>query len=305
MKLLLSICLLTCLGTHSFAQKAEDRNAILKLAGTFKVSFKFIETYSNDSNYKLAKNYTADALEMVVVTENSKNKISLSHFLLVNDSVVVKHWRQDWIYENTDFLNYQGNNSWTKYSLPKNIVKGTWTQKVFQVDESPRYEAYGFWVKEGNEMVWQASACNSPLPRRELLVREDYNIMKRRSRIVVGDNYWYLEQDNNKMKGDTMICHEKGMETFTRTSFETSAITKYWSKNSSSWLLLISEWNKFLASNEYFHLPGQLIRTDYHSEVYALIKKLNQSELNEQDKRKEVQSFLEKYCKTSSSMTVK
>lgn len=305
MKFLLSLCLLTGFVFNASAQKPEDRNAILKLAGTFKVSFKFIETYSNDSNYKLAKNYTASALEMVVVTENSKNKISLSHFLLVNDTVVVKHWRQDWIYENTEFLNYQGNNSWSKYSLTKSEVKGTWTQKVYQVDESPRYEAFGFWVKEGNEMVWQASACNSPLPRRELLVREDYNIMKRRSRIVVGDNYWYLEQDNNKMKGDTMICHEKGMETFTRTTFETGAITKYWDKNGASWILLISEWNKYLASNEYFHLPGQLIRTDYHTEVFALIRKLNQSTLSEQEKRKEVKIFLEKYCQTSGSMTVK
>src|SRR5690349_16905498 len=107
------------------SQKATERNAILSMAGTYKVSFDFIETFAPDSLYKFYPKYHATASEMVIVTENSENKISLNHFLLVNDSVVVKHWRQDWIYENTEFLEYEGNNTWSKRTLPKSDVKGT------------------------------------------------------------------------------------------------------------------------------------------------------------------------------------
>ena len=51
----------------------------------------------------------------------------------------MKHWRQDWIYQNTDLYIYDKNDKWFYVSLDKKDVRGQWTQKVYQVD-SPRYE---------------------------------------------------------------------------------------------------------------------------------------------------------------------
>jgi hypothetical protein len=279
-----------------FSQTKEETNAILQMAGTYKVEFDFVETYSKDTNYNLAKHYHAGAKEMVIVTENSKNKISLSHFLVVNDTMVIKHWRQDWIYENTEFLKYTGDNTWSKYSKSKDEVKGTWTQKVFQVDESPRYESYGTWVKQDGEMIWNSSTCYSPLPRRELSVREDYNVIQRRSRIVVGKDYWYIEQDNYKLNGDTVLCHEKGMERFEALNFDTEKITTYWNTYQKVWTIVINEWQNTVNENQNIQLKGRLIKSDYQSEVFALVNSLAAAQKTETEIRTEIKNLIQKSC---------
>jgi hypothetical protein len=281
------------------AQKNEERKAILSMAGTYDVSFEFLETFAPDSNYKFYPRYHAKAKEMVIVTVNSEDRISLNHFLLVEDSMVVKPWRQDWIYENTSFLEYKGHNVWVKNTVPKKEVKGTWTQKVFQIDESPRYEAYGRFVKENNEMVWTAITCSSPLPRRELLKRSDYSIIKRRSRIVIGHDYWYLEQDNQKMDSGTLLCNEKGMEYFKRSSFDSTHIVKWWNKNEKVWRYIAEEWNSLIKENNNFRLSGTLIATDYQQEVFGFIRKINTSGKSEEEIKKEIREFIRKKCLVS------
>jgi hypothetical protein len=281
------------------AQKNEERKAILSMAGTYEVSFDFIETFSPDSSYKFHPKYRATAKEMVIVTINSEDRISLNHFLLVNDSMVIKHWRQDWIYENTEFLEYKGNNSWAKYSVAKKEVKGTWTQKVFQIDESPRYESYGKFIRENNELVWTAISCNSPLPRRELLKRNDYSIIKRRSRIVIGEGYWYLEQDNQKMASDTLLCYEKGMEYFRKSSFDSTNIVKWWSKNEKMWRYIAEEWNSLIEQNNKFQLSGTLIASDYQQEVFKFVRQVSTSGKNDGEIKKEIREFIRRKCHVS------
>lgn len=292
-----ALSLLFLLGLSSiFAQSQEERNTILKMAGKYKVEFNFVETFAVDTAYKTKDKYHAAAHEMVVVTENKPGKITLSHFLVVADTIVVKHWRQVWIYENTEFLEYKGNNTWTKKSMKKSEVKGTWTQKVYQVDESPRYESYGKWVKEGNEMVWYSASCMSPLPRRELLVREDYNIIQRRSRIVVGYNYWYLEQDNYKLNGDTILCHEKGMERFTAHEFNSEKIDAYWNRTGKIWMAVIAEWNNIYEKNDTIQLKGRLIKSDYLTESFNTVETLSKSDLKEEEMKVKIKSLINDNC---------
>lgn len=281
------------------SQKTAERNAILSMAGTYKVSFDFIETFAPDTLYKFYPKYHATASEMVIVTENTENKISFNHFLLVNDSVVVKHWRQDWIYENTEFLEYEGNNTWSKRTMSKDAVKGTWTQKVFQIDESPRYEAFGKWIRENNEWIWTGNTCNSPLPRRELLKRGDYSVIKRRSRIVIARDYWYLEQDNQKMRSDTLLCHEKGMEVFHKGSFDTTHIVKWWGKNEKIWRYIAAEWNALIEKNNSFRLSGALIATDYQQEIFRFVKQLGATETDDKKIREAIREFITRNCKIS------
>ena len=115
------------------AQKKQDIEAIKEMCGCFEIDFKFSETfqYSNDSNYSKSKNYNAKALEYAKLIKDEKGHISIQH-LLVMDDYVIKHWRQDWIFQNKDLLKYDGNNNWKYMSKTKKDVKGQWTQKYFK-----------------------------------------------------------------------------------------------------------------------------------------------------------------------------
>jgi hypothetical protein len=72
--------------------------------------------------------------------------------------MVVKHWRQDWQYQDTEMHAFQGNGVFVRQGLDATATEGTWTQTVYQVDDSPRYEAIGRWthtqgVSFGNQMI--------------------------------------------------------------------------------------------------------------------------------------------------------
>ena len=121
------------------AKKEQDRQAILSLAGCHTVTFKFAETFSPIPDYKYHERYFESGTEFITVVENSENKIVLQHLLVVSDSMIIKHWRQDWLFENTEFLKFISNDKWEKVTLSKEEVKGQWTQRVGQVDDSPRY----------------------------------------------------------------------------------------------------------------------------------------------------------------------
>ena len=45
---------------------------------------------------------------------------------------VIKHWRQDWIYENQDFYAYDGKNTWKPFSKDKKDVNGLAKMKLFE-----------------------------------------------------------------------------------------------------------------------------------------------------------------------------
>ena len=137
------------------AQKKQDIEAIKEMCGCFEIDFKFSETfqYINDSNYSKSKNYNAKALEYAKLIKDEKGHISIQHLLVMGD-YIIKHWRQDWIFQNKDLLKYDGNNTWKYISKTKQDVKGQWTQKVFQVDDSPRYEGSATWVHADGKSYW-------------------------------------------------------------------------------------------------------------------------------------------------------
>ena len=127
----------------------KDQEAIKNMCGCYEVEFNFAETfsYSEDSTYTPSKIKHAKALEWAELIEDSEGKIVIQHLLIVGDSsqpMIIKHWRQDWMYENTDFYMFNADNQW-KYEQNAD-VKGQWTQKVYQVDDSPRYEGSATWV---------------------------------------------------------------------------------------------------------------------------------------------------------------
>ena len=144
MKFKIHFLVMTFLGFNLFSQSKinKDRNSILKMCGCFEVEFKFKETFQHidDENYKPSKDYRSYALELALPIINEKKKISIQHLLVVGygkEKMIVKHWRQDWIYQNRDLYDYSTNNRWKYLNLPKIDVKGQWSQKVYQVDDSP------------------------------------------------------------------------------------------------------------------------------------------------------------------------
>ena len=232
------------------AQKKQDIEAIKEMCGCFEIDFKFSETfqYSNDSNYSKSKNYNAKALEYAMLIKDEKDHISIQHLLVMGD-YVIKHWRQDWIYQNKDFLKYNGNTNWKYMSKTKKDVKGQWTQKVFQVDDSPRYEGSATWVHVDGKSYWENSSY-APLPRREYTKRDDYNIMIRGNRHEITEYGWVHDQDNFKLVKDlksdseVIIASEKGLNRYTKVDeSKCNEAIKWWDKNNEKWSFILNKWN--------------------------------------------------------------
>ncbi|CAN0592160.1 unnamed protein product, partial [Laminaria digitata] len=137
---------------HPHAPEA-DRQAILKMAGEYQVTFQFQETVAVQPGYELREPYQSQATEFIEVLEDRGDFISLQHVLVLQgedaEPRVVKHWRQDWQYEDTDLLAFQGNRTWNHVAIAPEHARGTWSQAVYQVDDSPRYESFGKWSHTG------------------------------------------------------------------------------------------------------------------------------------------------------------
>ena len=235
-------------------KQAKDLEAIKQMCGCFEVTFNFSETfnYSNDSLYRPSKNKVSKALEWAALVENENNKISIQHILQVGNPakpMIVKHWRQDWLFENRNFYMYNTENDWTFEKKRKKDVTGQWTQKVFQVDDSPRYEGSGTWVHIDGKSYWE-NITPAPLPRREYTTRSDYNLTMRGNRHEIKDFGWVHDQDNDKIirengKQDVLIAKEKGYNTYTRVDdSRCSAAANWWNVNTNKWATVRLKWEE-------------------------------------------------------------
>ncbi len=248
MKYLL-ITVLVLLYQAAESQKIADREAIKSLCGCYEVNFEFGETFAPDSAYKFYPNYQSKGLEWIQLVEDEKRKIVLQHLLIVKDSSgneqIVKHWREDWLYENTEFHFFVKDNHWKYLSLPKESVKGQWTQRVYQVDDSPRYQASATWVHVDGRRYWEGIA-DSPLPRREFTKRSDYNVLQRRNRHEIVAMGWIHEQDNKKILrqgADKLIAREKGWVTYNLAPpNRCKAAQDWWATNKPFWAEVRKVW---------------------------------------------------------------
>ena len=248
--LILSIFLyITTLNSQSKIQK--DRDAINKMCGCFEIQFNFKETFQriDDEEYVPSKEYRSFALELAIPIVNENKKISIQHLLIVgppNNQSVIKHWRQDWVYQNQDLYTYDTANTWNYTQMSKKRVKGQWTQKVFQVDDSPRYEGSSTWVHVDGKSYWE-NTNYAPLPRREYSKRNDYNIMLRTNRHEITDSGWVHDQDNKKIlkiEGEEIVlAEEKGLSPYKRVSSKKCAkALEWWANNEEKWNSVRNEW---------------------------------------------------------------
>ncbi|MCK7589321.1 hypothetical protein M0G43_01920 [Subsaxibacter sp. CAU 1640] len=258
---LLSMCsLISILSVNAQNKKAQDQKAIKSMCGCYEVTFNFAETfeYSNDSTYQPSKTKIEKGTEWVQLVEDKDNKIVMQHLLIVGPPtkpMIVKHWRQDWEFENTNLYTYNHDNKWNYVSLPKNDVKGQWTQKVFQVDDSPRYEGSASWVHVDGKSYWE-NTTDAPLPRREYTTRADYNVTVRSNRHEITKNGWIHDQDNDKViredgKEDVVLAKEKGYNTYVKVEeSKCKPAQDYWNENQAKWATVRAKWDQVFARNK-------------------------------------------------------
>ena len=230
----------------------EARQAILKMAGEYQVTFRFEETYPIKADYNINPPDISKGFETVIVLENTANKISLQHLLMVGNHVV-KHWRQDWTYEPTTMWTYIGHYQWKKVQLSPEQSQGKWLQTVWQVDDSPRYAGLGHWIKDHGIESWSSDETYRPLPRRELTTRDDYDVISGINRQTITAEGWVHEQDNIKYdsKSKTPLVRELGMNTYIRvTNTDFKPAYAYWDKNKAYWGVVRSTWDKALKEND-------------------------------------------------------
>jgi hypothetical protein len=249
------------LSVSAQAKLEQDRQAIKALAGYYKVTFNYAETFSPDTAYKYHPRYQSWGYEWATIVEDSPKKISIQHLLAVDDSTVIKHWREDWVYEQPTILAFEKDNTWRKVNLKPEETKGRWVQKVYQVDDSPRYESIGTWVHVDGRHEWQ-SRTDSPLPRREYTKRNDYNVLNRGNRVYLTAKGWMFEQDNNKVArgadGDRLVAQEKGYEEFTKVDEAKFAYAKkWWTGQQAYWTDVRAAWENVFAKNVTIKLSGK------------------------------------------------
>ncbi|MEN7342133.1 MAG: DUF6607 family protein [Pseudomonadota bacterium] len=246
-----------------------DRRAILAMAGGYRTSFDFLEVAGFVSDFAPSKPYQSWGTEYVYVVEDSPEFISLQHVLVmffedeegqVQGPAVVKHWRQDWHYQDQEINVYVGNDTWARERLEVNAVVGKWSQAVYQVDDSPRYQAVGTWVHDENYSAWESDQTWRPLPRREFSVRSDYDVLIGTNRHTILPTGWLHEEDNLKTvidetsgslaEGARYLAREYGVNRYDRiVGHDFEAGHEYWERSGPFWADVREIWTELLAGN--------------------------------------------------------
>jgi hypothetical protein len=275
-----------------------DRKAILGMAGKFKVHFHFAETASFKPGYALQKPYDEDAHEWVVVAEDTGRRIALQHLLVVPGGVVVHHWRQIWTFEDRRVNEIQGENTWKTRELTEGEARGTWTQLVTQVDNSPRYEGVGKWNHEGGASRWVSGDTWRPLPRREHTKRKDYKVVGGINTHLLTQAGWSHEQANIKLdltpEGPKALAREEGLNTYTRDeSFDFSPAEKFWADYKDFSNTLVAAWDEVTARESAYRLEDDIQVSNLRDDI----KDLGKEKLPAAEAKQKALAVIQKYLR--------
>lgn len=234
-----------------------DRAAILAMAGNYKVTFDFRETVSFLAGYTPIKPKVSGGDEIVRVIEDTGRKISLQHILIADDGqgnvFIIKHWRQDWVYEPETVLTYAGPGRWTLTPVSASNRAGAWSQTVWQTDDSPRYGGVGRWDYRDGATRWTSDETWRPLARRDAVRAPPYNRYDSINRHALIPGGWIHEQDNAKIgpkdgKSATFV-HEVVLNTYLRNpKFDPAKGDAYWAKTKDYWAAVREMWDTVIAA---------------------------------------------------------
>ncbi len=264
----------------------KDRRAILAMLGEYRVYFDFMETMGFTEGYSPSRPYQSWATEFVTLIEDKKDFISLQHILVIftekedgslSEPMVVKHWRQDWKYEDRNLNEYKGFNKWTKKRYGSFAVKGSWSQAVYQVDDSPRYQSYGIWDHQENLSSWESKDTWRPLPRREFSIRDDYDVLIGTNLKTITPNGWVHEQNNKKVVLDEnseileVLAKEIGLARYERIKgHDWSAGKDYWQATSKFWVKVRNYWSNLLKESRTLELAKEKEGLSLFARLFAM-----------------------------------
>ena len=301
------------LQVRGLTPQERDRRAILAMAGDYRTSFDFIETVGFTQGYRPVAPYQSWGTERVYVVANEPDFVSLQHIIVMHfldadgfesDAMVVKHWRQDWQYEDTEMHAFEGHGAFERRALDEQSRAGAWTQTVYQVDDSPRYEAIGRWTHAPGVSFWQSDDRRRPLPRREFSVRDDYQALYGSHRITITPAGWAQEEDALKLVLDAQnrpageqpyLAREAGLSRYDRVlDYDFSAGDLYWQSTGPFWSRVRQYWTDLYNKESAFRVVKAVDGVPMFMALFDMAGQLFES----QDKMDEaIEALLSTYVK--------
>lgn len=258
-----------------------DRRAILAMTGNFRVNFDFLEVAAFAGDGSRARPYQSWGTEKVFIDRDEPRHVSLVHILEMHvlgadgkpmPPMVTKHWRQEWTYEPTHLVEYQGDNRWTRRALAEAERRGKWAQVVYQVDESPRYGSLGRWEHSASFSTWISGETARPLPRREWSVRQDYQLLRGTNRHTVTPTGWLQEENNLKEASGAALPYvgrEYGVARYERIGGDYFAEAgKYYEATRAYWREVLAAWDQMLAPGATVRLAANSDQSGAYAELF-------------------------------------
>ena len=287
-----------------------DRQAILAMAGPYRVSFDFLEVLRFDPALKPDAPYQSWGTEYVFVAEDRKEFIALQHILVmrmqleggkVSEPVVVRHWRQEWRFEPQTLLVYQGANTWLRRAVSAEERRGAWSQSVLQVDDSPRYAASGRWEHSDSNSTWISGETWRPLPRREFSARSDYDVLMGTNRHTITPGGWVQEENNLKVVLDESgrmraripyLAREYGVARYERIKdYDFSDGTRYFERTEPFWAEVRGAWSELEGRDGRFTLRAPVDKGQLFVPFFEYAQKLADGALFD---REEARAFIQR-----------
>ena len=238
-----------------------DRQSILAQAGQWRVRFDMRENVSFRAGYEPLEEKLSAGNEIVRVVHDDGTRISLQHILVMSDDagnhMVIKHWRQDWVYEPETVLTYAGPNQWVLTPVPADQRRGAWSQTVWQTDDSPRYGGVGHWSYDHGQSEWTSNPTWRPLARRDAVRNPIYDRYLGSNRHALTPEGWVHIQDNVKMgpaEGDetdpVAIVQEDVINTYRRVDdYDAAPGDAYWTATKDYWAGVRAAWDEVAVRN--------------------------------------------------------
>ena len=262
---LVSTTLLLSVGQAWAADPVRDRQAILAMQGDYTVDFAFDETVLLKPGYARAPAQRSGGDEVVIVVQDSPDRVVLQHLLVEPKSGhVTKHWRQDWSWEAAQRFEFSADQTFRVRPVPAALSAGAWTQCVYEVSDAPRYCGTGRWTHGDGVSSWTSDLSWRPLPRREYTVRGDYNALSVVNRHTITPGGWTHEQFNTKVlrKPDGSVqevAREFGFNDYQKdTDVDFGPAYRYWEATAGYWARVRAHWDRFLAQAPGVHLKMPL-----------------------------------------------
>lgn len=288
-----------------------DRRAILAMAGTYRVTFDFLEVAPFTAQDKPKAPYQSWGTEKVYVDSDAGKSISLVHILemrmlrpdgSVSEPIVTKHWRQDWQYEPETIVEHQGRDRWQRRSLAPAEKQGAWMQTVYQVDESPRYASIGRWEHSASFSTWLSGETWRPLPRREWSVRDDYQVLIGTNRHTIGPFGWLQEENNLKTvlteqrqidPAHPYVAREYGVARYERIrDADFAAADRYYERTKQFWGQVRSAWSDIFAKQGSATLRGPVDKLGLFLPLFARADEIAEGESTSADNAKVISQAL-------------